>query len=249
MADLTDLSTISSNTMGLRTPSPPPSWITVDEWVPTEESMSSLEEGEVRSDWSDGSHPELQFSEEEEHTQREAAFENHATLQEDNFSIGSADSKSTHSNTSIFSYDKEREQPYFNNMVNWLMNSQQSGTKVESVYTGTYRKEAHCPLVSYWEDRVSGDEKVRAFLKISVPDKGHNGTEDEKDDATMTNSSLDNASAVTIKAEVRGGSITPPIRVNHSVKEEFMSLPSPVPATGRTSSSSSSSSPSSSPSR
>ena len=243
MTDLTDLSTISSNTMVLETPSPPSSWITVDEWIPTDGSMSSLEEGEIRSEWSEGSHPELQFSEEESRNHA-----THATLQEDSFSIESADSKSTRSNTSIFSYDKEREQPYFNNMINWLKNSQQSGTKIESVYTGTYRKEAHSPLISYWEDRMSGDEKVRVFLKISVPDKERNGTEDEEN-ATMTNSSLEDASAITVKAEVRGGSITPPIRVNHSVKAEFMSLPSPVPATRRASSSSPTSSSSTSPFR
>ena len=241
MTNLTDLSIISSDTIGLRTPSPPPSWITIDEWIPTEGSVSSLEEGEIRSEWSEGSHPELQFSEDEgESSQGVTTVADNATLKEDSTSIKSADSKSTRSNTSIFSYDKEKEQPYFNDMVNWMMNSQQSGAKIKSVYTGTYMKEAHSPLVSYWEERVTGDEKVRAFLRISVPDEGRNGTKDENHNTTMMDSSSVDASAATIKAEVRGGSLTPPIRVNHSVKAEFMSLPSPVPATRRAVSSSSS---------
>ena len=250
MTNLTDLSTISSDTTMMRTPSPPPSWITIDEWVPTEGSISSLEEGEIRSEWSEDSHPELQLSDEErEPTRRMAADASHAPLQADTFSINS---DSSLSNSSVFDFEREREMPYFQPMVNWLMNSQQSGTKIKSVYTQTYVKEAHCPLVSYWEERMTGDEKVRAFLRISVPleeQTGNNHSKDEEDDATMTNSSLDDASTVTVKAEVRGGSLTPPIRVSHSVKAEFKSLPSPVPAFRRTSLSPSSSSSPSSPSR
>ena len=218
------LSSISSGPFS-RPPTPPSTWITIDEWTPSMPT-STLEEGEIRSEWS------LDFSQGDDDNLD-------STDSDQNLPTGIL-SNEDGQRTSTSTYPETGEGPSSDNSLYMirLLSSQQTGTTAESTYTATYERDARSPLVSYWEDRVSGDDKVRAFLRVSLPVQ-HQGYDDQHEaDDKATLERAPPISVGEIKTEERGGSLTPPLRVqlisHPTVKQEFLEppeLPTPVPST------------------